>query len=304
MKIFIKTLLLSSFFLNLAGALEKMPLKTEEELVKELNKKKNLSLEDFEHINKGCPENSDCSVNMGKQRTLWLNLFKSFPKSPVPSKESKDLNHVNEIEKFRKENGIPVEFYTNSAGGDRFSPILFDSSCEQHNPKKDKKGNVLSEEKVLIGTSFVKNTKDGQVHLNVLDTKYDIPLGELAYFDPLYIISPKSSANPAQTTLYWVPHGEKPLYIEGNSIVLLREQDNFYYGLKIFPNGEWQVTEIKPGQGLDEKINEETCQKNEIIEKYKGSPEFKKYYLDQFCQSIYDIQSKSLKTMALFWSCS
>lgn len=300
MKIFIKTLLLSSFFVNLAGALEKMPLKTEEELVKELNKKKNLTLDDFEHQNKGCPENSDCNVNMGKHRTLWLNLFKSFPKIPVMPENNKLMNHVQEIEKFRKANGIPADFFTNSAGGDRFSPILFDSSCEQHNPKKDKKGNIISGEKILLATSFVKNTENGQAHLTVLDTKHDIPLGELAYFDPLYIISKK----PATTTLYWVPHGEKPLYVDGDAIVFLREHENFYYGLKIFPTGEWQVTEIKPGQELDEKINDEACPKNEIVEKYKNSPEFKKYYLDQFCQTIYDLQSKSLKTMAIFWSCS
>lgn len=293
MKNFIITLILSSFFTNLCLSIEKLPLKTEEELVKELNKKKNLTLEDFEHQHKGCPENSDCSVKMGKQRTLWLELFKNVPKRS--SKSAKSIDKFTEIEKFRKAYGVPVSFHTTGAAQERFSPILFDSPCPQHNPKKG------MGEKTIIATSFVQNTKNEQAHLTLLDTKHDIPFGELAYFDPLYIISTK----PAATTLYWVPHGEKPLYVDGDSIVLLREHEDFYYGLKISKNGEWQVVEVKPGQGLDDKINEEECPKsNEQLGKYKTTNEYKKYFLDQFCQSIHDISTKSQKTMAVFWSCT
>lgn len=289
MKNFIITLLLSSFFSNFAFCIEKMPLKTEEELVKELNKKKNLTLEDFEHEHKGCPENSDCSINMGKQRSLWLDLLKTIQKKPNLS------NNIAEIEKFRKTHGVPVDFHSIQAAQERFSPILFDSPCPQHNPKKG------AGEKVLIASVFVQNTKNNQAHLTVLDTKHDIPFGELAYLDPIYIIS----TTPAATSLYWVPHGEKPLYIEGESIVLLREHEGFYYGLKISKAGDWQVVEVKPGQRLDEKIEEQACPKNnEILEKYKTSPEYKKYFLDQFCQSIYDISTKSQKSMAVFWSCT
>lgn len=294
MKNFIITLLLSSFFANFAFSIEKMPLKTEEELVKELNKKKNLTLEDFEHEHKGCPENSDCSANMGKQRTLWLDLFKA-------QKNQKITSTIAEIEKFRKTYGVPVDFLTVQAAGaqERFTPILFDSPCPQHNPAKDKKTGTA--EKILIASVFMQNTKNEEAHLTILDTKHNIPFGELAHLDPIYIISKK----PAVTTLYWVPKGEKPLYIDGDSIVLLREHEGFYYGLKISKTGDWHVIEVKSGQGFDEKIDEEVCPKdNETLEKYKTSAEYKKYYLDQFCQSIHDISTKSQKTMAVFWSCT
>ncbi|MFZ4714870.1 MAG: hypothetical protein ACOYL6_14220 [Bacteriovoracaceae bacterium] len=263
---------------------------TPEQRVEQLKKKKDLSLEDFEHENPGCPENSDCTMDMGKHRKNWLELIKKLEKE-----KAKENELVTKIEEFRKTNGIPVEFYSNGQAFARFAPIVFESPCPSHNPKK-------KEDKILIGETFVKNTVDTTAHIKVMSTTHDIPFGDLVYFDPIYVYHPK---HPEKNLIFYVPKGEKPLYLNGNELTILRDENTLFYGLNINTSGEWHVAPVKSRHelGRDEYHSDVPCVKNEEAEKYFGKDFYKRYYNDNYCQTIYDLKSKTEWQMRLPWSC-
>jgi hypothetical protein len=284
-----KTKLFSLLFLMLSSSIYAQNL-TPEQRVLELKKKKVLTIEDFDHENVGCPENSDCTKEMGFHRKNWQALLRSLNKMKKESTEA-----VASLEEFRKKNGIPVSFYTNSGALKRFSPIIFESSCPLHNPKK-------KEDKILIGEAFIKNLLDKTAHIQIQDTTHDIPLGELVYLDPVYVYDP---LHPEKNLIFFIPKGEKPIYINGDEITLLMEEEDVYFGLSIKTTGEWKITSTKTHKelGLEEFNQDVPCIKNEEANKYFGQEIYKRYYQDNFCQTLYEIKTKAQWQMRLPWSC-
>jgi hypothetical protein len=284
-----KTKLFSLLFLVLSSSIFAQNL-TPEQRVLELKKKKDLTIEDFDHENAGCPENSDCTKEMGLHRKKWQGLLRSLNKM---KKESLEI--VTSLEDFRRKNGIPVSFYTNVGAFKRFSPIIFESSCALHNPKK-------KENKILIGEAYIKDLHDKVAHIQIQDTSHDIPLGELVYLDPVYVYDP---LHPEKNLIFFIPKGEKPIYINGDEITLLLEEEGVYYGLTIKTSGEWKITSTKTHKelGLEEFNQDVPCSKNDEANKYFGKEIYKLYYQDNFCQTIYDLKTKTQLQMRLPWSC-
>jgi hypothetical protein len=284
-----KTKFLSLLFLTLSSSIYAQNL-TPEQRVLELKKKKVLTMEDFDHENVGCPENSDCTKEMGLHRKNWLSLLRSISKI---KKDSNDF--ISSIEDFRKKNGIPTSFYTNVGAFKRFSPIIFESSCPLHNPKK-------KENKILIGEAFIKDVHEKIAHIKIQDTSHDIPIGDLVHLDPVHIYDP---LHPEKNQIFYVPKGEKPIYINGDEITLLMEEEGVYFGLAIKASGEWKITTTKTHKdlGLEEFNQDVPCSKNDEANKFFGQEIYKRYYQDNFCQTIYDLKSKTQFQMRLPWSC-
>ncbi len=284
-----KMLILCILFSTLPVLAEKL---TPEQRLEMLKKKKNLTLEDFEHENPGCPENSDCTENMGKQRTKWLDFTKK-----IDSKKIKEAELVKQLEEYRKIEGLPVSFYTNNQAMNRFSPIIFESACAHHNPKK-------KDDQILMAEAFMVDTKNQEATIKLMDTTHKIPLGELVTLDTIYLYSAK---NPKGYLKFQIPRGEKPIYVQGDEVTLLREQGDLYYGLAIKTDGSWRVTSIKTRKdlGISEYNAETECPKLPALQKEIGDgTTYKRHYADSFCQSLINLESKGTTAiMRLPWSC-
>ncbi len=232
-------------------------------------------LEDFEHQFKGCPENSECDAIMGKQLKAWKDLIDKL-ESDHPSEAIK----AGELEKFRAKYGIPIEFYTHQKSEISFKPILYNSPCKNHNPKKQE------EVKTLVGMSFIKAINKTHALVWRDETQFEIPLGDLLTPQPVEVYF---SETP---TLYQIPLGDKPLFIKNKSLYVLREEDSLFYFLKISPFGEWKIENVdfsRLSEWEEKRIHKE-CPKEEN----HLTP---KTFTTEYCQTVW---SEDLKKPVVF----
>lgn len=87
------------------------------------------------HMNKGCQQNSTCSVEIGKLNIEWDSVLKS--------------KSERRIKLFQKSYGVPMSFWTTQEKNP--SMVTFDSRCSKHR-KKD--------HKIYEGIMFVKSPTD------------------------------------------------------------------------------------------------------------------------------------------------
>lgn len=254
-----------------------------EDRVKELEKKKELTIEDFEHENSGCPENSDCSKELGLLRKTWTELFKSF--STLPNSEI-----ASKIENYREKNGILVDFYSQEKSKERFPAIIYESNCPKHN----KKDSI----KIVVGSTFIKDAVNSMAQVKINQKTEKIPIGDLLQLDPVFIIDENNIIKK-----YFIPRNEKPIYVEEDSIIILLDNDTIFYGLKINSKGEWKIISPDSSDLVKDAISDVPCPQNPKISEYLSSNEFKNTYQDHFCQSILDLKTKKKKTMLISWAC-
>src|SRR5690606_6035740 len=88
--------------------------------------KRELNWEDIAHENSGCPENSQCSKEMGKK----MQDFKKFL-----DRTQDETNFTAQLENYRLKNGIPIKFLMANEAP-TLDPIVWDSRCEEHRTKK------------------------------------------------------------------------------------------------------------------------------------------------------------------------
>jgi hypothetical protein len=87
------------------------------------------------HMNKGCQQNSTCSVEIGKLNIEWDNVLKS--------------KSERQIKNFQKRYGVPMSFWTTQEKNPAM--VTFDSRCSKHR-KKD--------HKIYEGIMFVKSPSE------------------------------------------------------------------------------------------------------------------------------------------------
>lgn len=184
------------------------------------------SLEDFAHPHKGCPENSDCDEKMGGQLLTFKTLVKE-----LEAEEDFKLK-IKKLEAYRSQFGLPVEFYTTQKADQNFKPLFYNSPCKNHNPKN-------KENQTLLGVAFIKKISQGKGHIQRGDTLYEIPIGELFQPQPVEVFFDQK-----KPSLFYLPTGDKPLLIKDQGLIVLKEEDGFFYPLKISPNGEWLVSDF------------------------------------------------------------
>lgn len=237
------------------------------------------TVEDFEHQFKGCPENSECDQVMGLQLTRWKDLINKIKEDKITP-----VHKTKFLELFRSKYGIPVEFYTSQKSQQGFKPLLFDSQCKDHSQK--------GKEKVLKGMSFLKSLSSQNAIVWRDQTQIEVPVGEILVPQPVIVYSDTKHVE------FKLPLGDQPLYIQNKDLIVLKEEDGFFYALRVKQNGEWKIEylDFTKLSEWEEKRSEVTCPKD----KSKLAP---KEFGVEFCKSIWDEDLKKNVVVKMHTGC-
>lgn len=230
---------------------------------------------ELEHENSGCPINSECSKTMGKLRKKWLMYLKKY--DAHPKRESK-------IEAFRKNYGIPVDFWTTADSSSVFSPILWDSPCPHHKPK----GKIP----LMQGQAFVKDGKKGKVKIVVDEKKgHEISDTKLLQFDPIVV------EENGKLLTFNVPSGDIPLSKRGKYLNILKDYQGHYVNLQIGVEGDWRIRKLPTSPGSDSS----QCSDKLVEFAQKNYP--KSIYQSYYCREIYELKQKKYVKALIPWTC-
>ncbi|MFL5783288.1 MAG: hypothetical protein ACJ76H_01680 [Bacteriovoracaceae bacterium] len=241
------------------------------------------SLEDFEHQNKGCPANSECDPVMGHQMKNWTDLVKALRDDD----KKPQLKKIEELEAFRAKAGIPAEFYTYKKSQQGFRPLYFNSPCKDHNPKKD-------DDRVLRGIAFIKSLTKEKAKVWRDQAEMEVPVGPLLIPQPITIYSGTTIAH------YTLPIDEQPLFIKDKALYIVKEEEGFYYVLKVEQTGEWKIVD------LDLTRLSEWEDKREYVpcpsdKEKKITP---KEFGVTFCKSVWDEDAKKTVVVKMHAGCN
>jgi hypothetical protein len=227
------------------------------------------SLEDFDHEFKGCPENSECDQVMGHMLSRWKGLISKLKEIPDKNKNAQAL------ELFRAKYGIPVEFYTNQKSQLGFKPVLYTSPCKEHR-QKDQKENTLK------GIAFVKSMSADQAIVWRDQSQIELPLKDNLVPQPVRVYFDQGAVT------YQLPLNEQPLFIKNRELYILKEEDGFYYTLKVSENGDWKIINLDMTQlsYWEDKRSEVVCPKDP-----ERAP--KEFHV-QFCKSVWNSDAKKV----------
>lgn len=237
------------------------------------------TMEDFDHQFKGCLENSECDQIMGLQLTRWKDLIKKMKDNKITPPQKSQF-----LELFRAKYGIPVEFYTSQKSQQGFKPLLFDSPCKEHNPKQG--------EKVLRGISFVKSWSKDKAMIWRDQSQLEVPVGDILMPQPVFVYDGDKKIE------YQLPLSDQPLFIKNNDLYVLREEDEFFYMLKVSPNGDWKIeyTDLSKLSEWEDKREEVSCPK----EATKLAP---KMFGVEFCKNVWNEDLKKGVTVRMHQGC-
>lgn len=237
--------------------------------------------EEVSHTFKGCPENSDCDEEMGQQMLKWKDLVAKELSGDGPK-----LEKTQRLSAFVEKHGWHTHFYAKPSLKSVIGPILFASGCALHNSKDPSL--VL-----LKGEAFIKGVKDESAIVSKGNTEYKIKIAENLILQK--VIFYPNSQKSAQT--YWLPLGEKPLYIDGDQLVALAESFDFYAMLKSNPSGDWSFS-LPPSESLlkyMEDIQEVECPKNAETVPFG--------FQKTWCSTLSDKTGAPAGVTQLFWAC-
>lgn len=237
--------------------------------------------EDFEHQNKGCPENSECDPVMGHQMKTWKDMVKRLAESTLSSDKK-----IQEAEEFRQKSGMPAEFYTYKKSQQGFRPLYFNSPCKEHNPK-------IQENRVLRGSAFIKSMPKEKAVVWRDQTQIEVPVGELLIPQPVTVFTSTGTMN------YLLPIDDQPLFIRDKALHIVREDEGFFYMLRIEQNGDWKIVDIDLAKlsQWEDKREYTTCPPD----KEKKTP---KEFGVTFCKWIQDEDSKKPVIVRMHAGCN
>jgi hypothetical protein len=238
------------------------------------------SIEDYEHQFKGCLENSECDQVMGLQLTRWKDLVSKVKDDKIEAGKKAQF-----LELFRAKYGIPVEFYTTQKSQQGFKPLYFNSPCKEHNPKGP-------ELKTLKGTAFLKSLSKEKAVIWRDQAQIEVPVGELLTPQPVMVYG------DGKHTLYELPLNDQPLFIKGGDLFILKEEDNFFFVLKVSPNGDWKVESLDHTKlsEYEDKRENVTCPKDTT----KLAP---KVFGVEFCKSVWNDDLKKNVVVKMHEGC-
>lgn len=235
------------------------------------------TLEDFDHEFKGCPENSECDQVMGHMLTRWKTLITKL-------KESTDNNkNIQALELFRSKYGIPTEFYTTQKSQQGFKPVLYNSPCKDHNPK--------SGDKTLRGIAFIKSLSNETATIWRDQSQIELPIKDNLSPQPVRVYFDNSPVT------YQLSLNDQPLFIKGRELYILKEEDGFYYMLKVSEKGEWKIVGVDMTQlsYWEDKRTEVTCPKEKGL-----APSA---FGQEFCKTVWDSDAKKTITVKMYQGC-
>jgi hypothetical protein len=182
------------------------------------------------HEIEGCPINSICSLELGKQRLHWDKFIHELQ---LKGYSSSDKNKVKLLDDYRKKFGLPVGHYVLGSLLKKVAehrPILWDSHCDYQ--KVDKDGSSL-----YLGESFVQQTTNNTIDF-VQQGKYQsLSLQDWMMFTPALLIQ----KNFSSSKVFRIPNGDFPVMLSHGDMTFLRDEEGLYYYLKITDTGQWSV---------------------------------------------------------------
>ena len=238
-------------------------------------------LEDFDHINKGCPENSECDKVMGSMLARWKETLEKLPEDRIKASAI--------IEDFHKKSGLPVEFYTNQKSQLGFRPVIYSSPCSEHNPKTG--------DKILRGISLVRSMQKDKVVIWKDPALLEVPTSE-----SLIVPQTIQIMDGANQATFYAPINDQPLFIKDKSLVILREDEGVFYALKISADGVWKVIplDLTTLSSYEEKRENVTCPAPAGDKKISRPKEFNL----EFCKTVWDDDQKKVVTVKMLQGCS
>jgi len=237
-------------------------------------------LEELSHTNKGCPENSECDAEMGQLLDQWKRLAERW----LSTDKGRAL-YPKELALVTNKRGWPSEFYARPTIAATLAPVLNTSSCPQHRSKDPT-------ETLLRARAFLKGTHDGHAIFTKGAAEFRLKLGEAIFLQQVVW----HHLDKSQKTFY-VPLGEKPIYVEGENLVALVESEDLYALLTTTPQGQWTFA-AAPESGISQYhdgLEEIPCPK-EAVAIPTG---FSKTY----CQKITQRDGTAAGVVQLFWAC-
>ena len=220
----------------------------------------------------GCPLNSVCSAAMGKKFQNWANFLKG-PNGL--SKESWE-GTAKKIEQYRLAFGIPISVWAkppSSKDGQNANPnmITWDSHCPHHQNGPDK---------LLVGKIFTPNLREVK--------SADIIMGSAYLLKGNKVIT------------YQIPRSETPVFIDGEDLIHVHEDEGIYYQVRISPKGDLAVVNHKIRGPLPKEV---PCPP-ELNKYFQAKVADKNIYLGSYCKEIWNGKSQSAQTMLFNWSCN
>lgn len=180
---------------------------------------------EFNHVNPGCPINSQCSKATGKKVLHWEKFLKTI--------DSK--NKTEKLNSYLKKYGVPLTFLAPIEAKIALDPIMWNSSCRIHNPKNPN-NNIFKSVKFLK-----KLVKSDTLHFTPVRVYYE---GEHKDF--------------------LIPYQDSLVMIDQSELVTLRDYDDFYYHLSIHQSGSLKIKSYSSDAidlALDKKVAEVECPK-------------------------------------------
>jgi hypothetical protein len=236
--------------------------------------------EDYEHQFKGCLENSECDQVMGLQLSRWKDLVTKLKDEKIEATKKSQY-----LEAFRAKYGIPVEFYTTQKSQQGFKPLLYNSHCKDHNPKDPAP-------KILKGTAFLKNLSKEKATIWRDQTQIEVPVGELLTPQPVMIYG------DGKPQTFQLPLGDQPLFIKSNELYVLKEEDGFFYMLKVSETGDWKIEnfDFTKLSEYEDKRDNALCPKDT----QKLAP---KVFGVEFCKTVWNEDSKKSVVVKMHQGC-
>ena len=211
-------------------------------------------------------ENKGCPLNSQCSKENGLKFLEWSKSLKIYDKEQQ----YRELKKFFKKNGIPVDFLAKESLIEENDIVLLNSKCRHHNPKN-------SLRKIVKGTYFTKNISFEKDGFN---------------FDTINVFEQK------KLTAYPTSYGDLPIFIKDNRLFYLKDYEDFLYQVSIGVKGDIQLENL-PGslyaKAQSKKVKDFKCPENKT--------EHSSLYTSSYCQKIWDIDSNTLKTIQVFWSC-
>jgi hypothetical protein len=240
------------------------------------------SLEDFDHQFKGCPENSQCDQVMGHMLLRWKNYLQDLKSSGDRKKNALKL------ENYRKKYGLTFEFYTTEKSSQQIkgtlAPVIHSSSCREHNPKKG--------EKILRAMVFAKSLSSSELLVWRDHGEIKFPL---APHIRAQVVRVYEGASFHQ---YLLSLGDQPLFMKDGDLYVLKEDQDFYYMLKISRQGQWSVVDV------DFSKLSEWESKRQDVECPKEAEGADPIFTHSFCKKLWDEREKKLLVVKMQLGCA
>ena len=182
-------------------------------------------------------------------------------------------NRNKNLTSYKSKNGMPIQLWSYPLKTISKGISTWRSPCPQHNGKEVQYSltEVMSKDlkSLLNQESFILS----KAILKTAEAKY---------------------------VLYPMPVSEAPIYISQKKMIYSLDTDGEYYGIEVNSNGDIAVIDTKKPDRFPEYIN---CSE-EMIQAFKQLKYPDGFFKGLTCKSVWDIDTKSLLSMAYGWSCS